>query len=224
LPASCVKSIDSIIQDNSIQDVDFVKIDTQGSELLILQGGQRELMPKVFGLQIEVEFIEMYEKQPFFRNVDEFMNASGFQLIDIRRHYWKRKDFYDYSGSGQLIFGDALYFKKTDVLKRELSCIKDNSYARSKIIKCILTCIVYKMYDYAVSLLKTGLELGQLTDVEASEVFSEIKRFSSKETFLNFHFNPKIYNGLMSLLEKFRPCSYLGWADSDKKIGNIRDV
>lgn len=112
LPPAKVNALDSIVKDNAIKEIDFIKLDTQGSELQILEGCLNIVIPKAFGMQIEVEFIEIYKNQPLFRDVDEFMYRCGFQLVDIRRQYWKRKDYYDYEGKGQLIFGDALWVLK----------------------------------------------------------------------------------------------------------------
>jgi len=218
-----VKNLDAIVEEESILDADFIKLDTQGSELLILQGGQEKLVPKIFGIQTEVEFIQMYENQPLFRHIDEFMNDRGFQLIDIRRQYWKRKDYYNYSGKGQLVFGDALYFKKINVFYQELSDIQDEPYVRSKIFKVILTCMVYKIFDYAVAVAKNGLESGYFTDNEYEKVISEIKRYSLKGIPMYFHLNMRLYNMISTILQKFKPRSYLGWADGDREIGNIKD-
>lgn len=223
IPSTRVRNLDSVIEENYIQDVDFIKLDTQGSELFILQGGQK-LIPMIFGTQIEVEFIEMYKRQPLFRNIDEFMDNEGFSLIDLRRAYWKRKVYYNYRGKGELIFGDALYFKKINVFCQELSGVQDKSYGKSKISKSILICMVYRMFDYAVAIAKVGLELGYLNKIEYENAISEIKRSSPKGIFLNSHIYAKIYSRINSLLKKFKPRSYLGWADGDHEIGNIKDI
>ena len=43
-----------------------MKIDAQGSELNILEGGEKFLKNNLIGLQIEVEFNEIYKGQPLF--------------------------------------------------------------------------------------------------------------------------------------------------------------
>lgn len=224
IPSTRVRNLDSVIEENYIQDVDFIKLDTQGSELLILQGGQRKLMPMIFGAQIEVEFVEMYKQQALFRNIDDFMDNEGFSLIDLRRAYWKRRDYYNYRGKGQLIFGDALYFKKINLFCQELSGMQDKSCGKSKIFKSILICMVYKMFDYAVAVMKVGLDLGYLNKIEYEKGISEIQRDSFKGIFLNSYIYARIYSKINSLLQKYKPRSYLGWADGDREIGNIKDI
>jgi FkbM family methyltransferase len=62
-----------------IDDVDFLKIDVQGAELLILQNASRA-MSSALVVQTEVEFVELYQGQPLFADVDNFMRAQGFQF------------------------------------------------------------------------------------------------------------------------------------------------
>jgi len=224
IPSEKVSSLDSVIEENSITDVDFIKLDTQGSELQILEGGRKGAVPRAFGMQIEVEFIEMYKNQPLFRDIDAFMDRNGFQLVDLRRAYWKRKCYYNYVGKGQLVFGDALYFKRTDVLSQELHTLQDKSYAASKIYKAILACLIYRMFDYAVSVAQIGLELGCFSQGEYENVLSKIHTYSHRGVIPNFPGKSILYKIVNLIARKLRPASYLGWADGDWEIGNIKDV
>jgi FkbM family methyltransferase len=223
IPSERVRSLDAVIEENAICDADFIKLDTQGSELPILKGGSKKLLPMIFGSQIEVEFVEMYKRQPLFRNIDDFMYSNGYSLIDLRRAYWKRKDYYNYRGKGQLIFGDALYFKRVETLSQELSGMDNREHGISKIMKCILVCLIYKMFDYAVAVAHAGRDLGYLDSREHENTVREIKRSSRKGGLLNTRLYASIYSKVNSYSIKFRPMSYLGWADGDHEIGNIKD-
>jgi len=57
--------------------VDFLKLDVQGYELAVLQGAER-ILRDVLVVHTEVEFVEMYEKQPLFAEVDQFLRRNGF--------------------------------------------------------------------------------------------------------------------------------------------------
>jgi FkbM family methyltransferase len=222
ISADKVKTLDAIIRENSIPDIDFLKLDTQGSELHVLQGALQECIPKIFGLQIEVEFVELYKNQPLFKEVDEFLQDNGFQLIDLRRVYWKRKDFYDYIGKGELIFADALYFKKIAKFRQQLLFNKESIGGKSKIIKSILISLVYGIYDYAVSLANIGLESGYLDKNEHKEIIILIKRCSPHSYLKKTVAFKILYKIGYALLQKNKPYSYLGWADSDNEIGNSK--
>ena len=62
-----------------IDDVDFLKIDVQGAELPVLQNATRA-MSSALVVQVEVEFLELYQGQPMFADVDIFLRAQGFQF------------------------------------------------------------------------------------------------------------------------------------------------
>ena len=62
-----------------VRDVDFMKLDVQGSELAVLEHGRRVLADTLLG-QVEVEFVELYRGQPMFADVDRFLRAQGFQF------------------------------------------------------------------------------------------------------------------------------------------------
>jgi protein O-GlcNAc transferase len=62
-----------------IDDVDFVKIDIQGSELTVFQNARRALSGTLL-IQTEVEFVELYKGQPLFADVDIFLRGIGFQF------------------------------------------------------------------------------------------------------------------------------------------------
>lgn len=62
-----------------IGDVDFIKIDVQGSELVVLQNALRTLAGALI-IQTEVEFVELYRGQSMFADVDIFLRGEGFQF------------------------------------------------------------------------------------------------------------------------------------------------
>jgi FkbM family methyltransferase len=58
-------------------DVDFMKLDVQGAELMVLQAAER-VLADVTVIQVEVEFLELYENQPLFADVDRYLRGQGF--------------------------------------------------------------------------------------------------------------------------------------------------
>jgi len=58
---------------------DYLKLDVQGAELMVLQGAVRGLKD-VLVIHTEVEFLPMYREQPLFADVDAFLRGQGFLL------------------------------------------------------------------------------------------------------------------------------------------------
>jgi FkbM family methyltransferase len=105
-----VVTLDSFLADNPSLRPDFLKLDVQGAELAILQGG--ELTLERTGLvEVEVEFVEMYKGQPLFHDVAAFMSDRGFELLYLNRGFATRREVYDGPSRGQLLTGDALFGK-----------------------------------------------------------------------------------------------------------------
>jgi FkbM family methyltransferase len=60
-----------------IQHLDFLKIDIQGGELAVFQGGRSKLAECV-AVQTEVSFVTLYENQPSLGDVDLELRSQGF--------------------------------------------------------------------------------------------------------------------------------------------------
>ena len=71
-----VDTLDNVFQKSTLEgrveviNPDFVKLDTQGTELYILKGMQHTLTRSIFGVEAEVQFIEMYRGQPLSKKID----------------------------------------------------------------------------------------------------------------------------------------------------------
>lgn len=68
-------SMDNFALQNNIQSVDFIKIDIQGAELDVFQGG-RNVLNQIVAMVCEVEFIPHYIDQPLFGDVCAFLNKE----------------------------------------------------------------------------------------------------------------------------------------------------
>ena len=146
-----VDTLDSQLNGHKITDVDFIKVDTQGSELFILQGAASILDRAVFGVEVEVEFSSVYRNQPLFADVDAFMRSCGFQLFDLAPCFWKRKRGKDLGGErGQIIYANALYLKESKTFLASLDILLDNRARISKIVRAVSICLLHGYADYAL--------------------------------------------------------------------------
>jgi hypothetical protein len=93
---------------------DFLKVDVQGDELLVLQGALERLRD-VLVVHTEVEFLPLYKNQPLFADVDSFLRARGFAfhtMIPFGRTF--KPMVVDNDGSAwvrQIVWADAVYVR-----------------------------------------------------------------------------------------------------------------
>jgi FkbM family methyltransferase len=171
-----VDSLDNVLESQNIGSPDFIKLDTQGSELDILEGGIKTLKSDILGLSIEVEFAEMYESQHLFSDVDMFVRQNGFYLFDIQRFYFKRKKGSALGQSkGQIIFGNTLYLVGLDRFKEIIDGINDPQEKKLKALKGFSICFLYGYYDYALELLMSIEGVFPPQEVRTIKVWMEKK-------------------------------------------------
>jgi FkbM family methyltransferase len=141
---------------------DFLKLDVQGAELAVLRGARSTLSAGVFGVELEVAFAPLYEGQPLFGEVDQFLGEAGFELIDLRRVYWKSDRYADTWGSkGQLVAGDALYLRNPATFTALLEGSAPEE-ARTAIVNALVTCALYGFLNLGLELLDDASSAGLL--------------------------------------------------------------
>jgi FkbM family methyltransferase len=120
---------------NHLNSVDYIKIDTQGTELEILKGGE-SLLHTTRCIDIEVEFNPIYEGQTLFWETDAYLRSKGYILWrlsnlvhytlgaeklkiadDNRIYYIKNSEQGSAKFGGQLFWADARYVH-TDVFSK----------------------------------------------------------------------------------------------------------
>jgi FkbM family methyltransferase len=72
-------SLDHFVRQAGIERVDFIKIDVQGAELEIFQGGE-SCLRNVMAIVAEVEFGPIYVGQPLYEEVGLYLRSQGFCL------------------------------------------------------------------------------------------------------------------------------------------------
>ena len=96
-----VATLDSVMTESQWEgNVDLLKIDVQGAELMALRGAEQTL-PHVDMIYTEVSFTPLYEGSCIFSEVYDFLCARGFRLLSLREGF-RGKD-------KELLQGDAVF-------------------------------------------------------------------------------------------------------------------
>ena len=95
--------------------MDFLKLDVQGAELMVLEAAAAALTDTVT-IQAEVGFLPIYKNQPLFADVDSFLRAHGFAfhtMVGVGSRPFRPliKDGDPNRGFAQVIWSNALYFR-----------------------------------------------------------------------------------------------------------------
>ena len=99
-----------------ITGMDFLKLDTQGSEFSIIQNGLQRIKQALV-IHLEVQFVPFYKKQPLFGDLDQALVQAGFYLhrfTPLISRLFKplvvENDIY--AGLSQVLWTDAVYVRK----------------------------------------------------------------------------------------------------------------
>lgn len=142
--------IDTVTMDSLDLRPDFIKLDAEGSELEILQGGMQTIK-HALGIRVEVAFVELFKDQPLFREVDAFLASQGFTLYDLTTFRLERllpnQVGMSHGDTGQVIVGQALYFR--DIYK-DL-----DKYDEQTILKLASLFEVFNLTDCAFEILNS---------------------------------------------------------------------
>jgi len=121
----------------NLPKIDFLKLDIQGAENDVLKGANT-MLKSVLGLELEVEFIELYKEQPLFGDICKTLSNNEIEFIDfVNLSRWERKA---HNGHGQCIFGDALFLRTPEfLLNKKSDIITWSSY--------IAILLIYRRFD-----------------------------------------------------------------------------
>jgi FkbM family methyltransferase len=77
------QTADRFFRDQQLERIDFLKLDTQGTELEILKGAREYLSAgKIAVIKTEVSLLPVYRNQCTFTDVDRFLKERGFLFVD----------------------------------------------------------------------------------------------------------------------------------------------
>lgn len=101
----CIATLDDLAPDIlATSRRPFLKMDTQGFEGSVLDGGALTI-ERLVGIQTELSFVPLYDgAQPYSDTLDRIRGA-GFELMGIEPGFLDKRN-------GQLLQADALFFRQ----------------------------------------------------------------------------------------------------------------
>ncbi|MGQ9805060.1 MAG: FkbM family methyltransferase [Chlorobiales bacterium] len=200
-------TLDTILKKEGIEDIDYIKIDTEGCERDILTGAV-ETLKQVFAVEVEVWFNPVFTNAPLFRDIDAMLSEQGFVLFDLAKsNFFKRKTGSHLGGpKGQIVAGDAIYFRDIPLLAPE-----SLFYERSKLVRAIVIAMQYRYFDFALEIAEHAQQHGRLSNADFTTLRSVIEHEGRGGTidFRGKHTAEKAVKRLGRFLTKFE-WDYLG--------------
>ena len=174
-------TLSKLIKEERIPPADIIKMDIQGAELSALRGlGQ--YLNNVNVLELEVEFLPIYQNQPTFVDLHAFLLASGFHLQDLhlsktfltdgKTNNFYLKEFISASKNvdwtPQVYAGDAIYVK-------DLTAVLDlNLEQQINHLKCLCS---YQCFDRVFLILSKSK---YRSEIENSKFYSDLLAMAKK--------------------------------------------
>jgi hypothetical protein len=153
--------IDEFVRQERITNLDFLKVDTDGSDLEVLYSAEKALKDlMVLGVLTEFSFsAEPNETTNCFSNIDHFMRKRGFILYDMEVYRYSRAALpqkflmprESATVSGQIFQGDALYLRDGSAV--DFTDVVGASLSLSKKIKLVCLYEMFGLSDCAAELI-----------------------------------------------------------------------
>jgi len=153
------------------RDTDFLKLDIQGAELMLLENAI-ETLKHVSIIQTEISFVPLYIDQPLFADIDHFLRGQGFMLHTLlgfgsRTLQPTLINNDPFAGLNQVLWSDVVYVKPFDNLVK-------GAAPATLLKRAILFHTLFGSYDFATRALHEYDRFAQTTLTAAYiEGFSE---------------------------------------------------
>jgi FkbM family methyltransferase len=206
--------IPDYIKEHGISNVDFVKLDIDGADFIVLQTlFETRLHSQILGMLLEVNFYGSEESgHHTFHNTDRLMRKMGFELFDLSvRTYSSSALPWPYTitapaqtMNGRPFQGDALYVRD---LTADAASGTVHDFSWEKLAKLVALFSISGHYDQAAEVLEAflnrlsgHLDVGLLLDTLASEIQKPLGTDLTRDEYLQAYRadHPMFYPGWSS--------------------------
>jgi FkbM family methyltransferase len=155
ITVTCLR-MDSFCRDTSATAPDFIKLDTEGTELQVLQGAGELLASECLGVISEIKFLPFAVNTTCFADLDILLRQNGFVLFDLQTARTSRSVGDRFGGKkGAIDSAYVLYFRDFYTMYAQHLAV-DQAKARSKLLKLLALMSRFLYLDYAAELIDFG--------------------------------------------------------------------
>ena len=138
-------TLEAVMEKQNVHAIDYLKLDTQGSEMDILLASEQLLLSGISVIKMEVEFIQLYKGQKVFGECELELRKRGYELLDLvftdeNRIASVSKEL---EGKKKLVWADAIFVK-----------IYGSDSPRDRILKQAIILMELGYIDYGLSLIQ----------------------------------------------------------------------
>jgi FkbM family methyltransferase len=170
-------TLDAAAARYGFEDACFLKIDTQGTELDILQSGSNLLDRSIVGVYLEANFKPFYRGQSLFADTDAFLREHGFTLLELHRTQLRRRGFSDEVYSKRhAVWAHCLYVRDADLLAER------GEEAAPLLLRYVALCLAYVHHDLALAAVGVGKPAELLEAAYGPELKTAVEEHVRKET------------------------------------------
>ena len=165
-------TLNSLVNSEQVPPIDFLSMDTQGSELDIIEGANEQLKSRVIGVATETDFSSLYNKQPLFADIQNRLKRDNFRFCQIYNFQFFNSATYskELLGVGFLTVGESIFLK-------EESSLKNSRQDVVMMLKLAAICILFDQLELALEIIKR-LENSKLVYLETLYKKTEVSYIS----------------------------------------------
>jgi len=159
-------------------DACFLKVDTQGTELDILQSGSRLVRRSLLAVYVECSFRAFYRNQALFGDVDGYLRDNGFTLFSLSRTNLRRAGYRASLHSTRVTtWAHCLYFREPETLVNA-----DDAAAGRDVARLLGLALAFRHHDLAFEIVSILRRLRLLADSDLDRLEDELERIAASRT------------------------------------------
>ena len=164
-------------------DAAFLKLDTQGTELDILESGPRLLGESLLGVHTESCFHAFYKGQAVFAEIDSHLRHRGMVLFSLSRTTLRRSGFRKSLYSKRIIaWAHCLYFREPETL-----LAASGDALRRQLSRLLAMALAFQHFDLAFEIVGLAHRVQLVPDIDLTRLREEVERAAGLSTRYMLH-------------------------------------